>query len=87
VVRRSDERTDGVAFTVEDGIGTSSTPSTATAERPSGPRCRCTDAVETFTLEASPRRVDRLEVGAGMNNIDLGGAPLAVYAAPDVRRR
>lgn len=41
----------------------------------------CTDAVETFALEGSPGRIDRLEVGAGVDNIDVGGTPLAVFAA------
>jgi DNA-binding beta-propeller fold protein YncE len=41
----------------------------------------CTDAVETFSLGASPKRLARLEVGAGVDNIDVGGAPLHVFAA------
>ncbi len=41
----------------------------------------CTDAVETFSLEGAPTRIDRLETGAGVDNIDVGGMPLVVFAA------
>ena len=41
----------------------------------------CTDAVQTFAIGGSPTRIDRLEVGAGVDNIDIGGTPLTMFAA------
>jgi len=47
----------------------------------------CTDAVQTFSLDGeTPTRRDRLETGAGVDNIDVGPGPSVVAAAGKAER-
>ncbi|HTS82076.1 MAG TPA: hypothetical protein VMH40_15845 [Myxococcaceae bacterium] len=47
----------------------------------------CTDAVQTFAIDKdAPTRLDRLETGAGVDNIDVGPGPEVLAAAGKAER-